>query len=700
MRASRRHATPRPTNEQVGHTPERATGSILGNILGRNGQAATLPGGKHELKRRSAVVFAIALLMSLAGIVAPISQPEAAAEGKQIPPTMMILDASGSMMARDAGGETRLDAAKAASKDFSRSVADDSELGFMVYGTKVGNSPEEREAGCKDVTTLLPVREGNASKIPGEVDKVKASGHTPMGPALKKAAEELPDEGERSIVLVSDGEDTCAPPPVCDVAKDLHEQGIDLTINTVGFLVDPAAKKELECIAKAGGGEYMDAKDTESLSESMKVLATRSAKTTDSSAEEIMGGDDGGSATEVPEDVEIFSTKLREKKSEDSEDEDGAEYFSTPIAKGERLVISVATMQPPSQGVELGYGSNFGVAVKELGYSCRQSVDTDHGVIDSNGPFFASMMTKPAGKDCPPGPFRFRINRESGPYEGKDIPAEVKITRFKNENIDDVPEPFGHDEKLDMKPPAPDSKARKVTPGTWFDDATELDPNSKSTVHAEIVPGETHVYKIKSEYGQQLYGGISSLDAPEADDPGQLRELEVKLLNSARQRASTDSRAFVKEGGKPEFFGNETRLNYRNAVGEGENAPDDPWAEKNWLDGEQYIVVFFNNSWRSGETKDLSKAKNAAATYELTTELKGEKIPGPTFGKVSHDSDLEEKGSESTEAEVDEAAAAQEPEDDGPALLFGMVIGMVLMTIVILFVRKKWREHKKRKQVW
>ena len=105
----------------------------------------------------------------------------------------------------------------------------------MTYGTGTSNAPEEHDAGCRDVTTLAPVRSGQLDDIRGEVDDIEASGYTPMGSALRQAAEELPAEGERSIVLVSDGIDTCAPPPVCEVAEELHDQGIDLIINTVGF---------------------------------------------------------------------------------------------------------------------------------------------------------------------------------------------------------------------------------------------------------------------------------------------------------------------------------------------------------------------------------------------------------------------------------------------------------------------------------
>lgn len=620
------------------------------------------------MKQRSAMVFAIALLLSLAGIVVPFGQPQAAAEAKDIPPTMLILDASGSMMAQDAGGQTRLDAAKEASKNFSRSVSEDSELGFMVYGTKVGNSPEEREAGCKDVTTLLPVGKGNAS------------GHTPMGPALKQAAKELPSEGERSIVLVSDGEDTCAPPPVCDVAKDLHKQGIDLTINTVGFLVDPAARKELQCIAEAGGGEYLDAKDAESLAESMKVLATRTAQTAESNAPEIKGGDDEASAAEVPEDVELFSTPLREKSGGAKNDEDGAEYFSTPIAEGERLAIGVATMPPPSQGSELGFGKNFSVKVEVDEPLCYLANDSDVGIIDSNGPFFASWTTQQAGEDCPAGDFRFKVVRKSGPYKGKEIPAEVSIKRLPNEDLSEVPEPFAADKAENRKEPSAAGKPRKVTPGAWFDDATELNPDAKETVSADIVPGGAHVYKIKTDYGQQLRGGIKVTSEPPKDHYAEIKQLDINVLNSARQKAAIAESVHVREG-ESKAFGNPVRVNYRNMVGDGKEQPSDVESQKAWLDGEQYIVIFLNKSLKAGANHDISKEKNATATYELTTELVGERIPGPSFEKVSNDTEIEESEKAEEPKETEQAAA-----EEGSSINWFLIGAGVLVVLAVALV--------------
>lgn len=632
-------------------------------------------------KRRSSLLFAIALIAALVTIVVPPAQEvRAEDEGKNIPPTMLILDASGSMKTPDADGQTRLAAAKDAAQMFSVAVPSDAELGFMVYGTEVGNSPEERDAGCKDVKTLLPVEKGNVTKIPAEVGKVEASGHTPMGPALKQAAKELPEDGERSIVLVSDGEDTCAPPPVCEVAKDLKKEGIDLTINTVGFLVDSKARKELECIAEAGGGEYMDAKDTVSLADSMKRLTTRTAQTTETEAEEISGGDDYSSAAEVPADVETFSTKLREKSDSDRADEDGAEYFSTPIAEGERLALSVATMPPPSQGDGLGK-SNFALKLDAEESNCFLDSSGDTGIIDSNGPFFSSYTTKQAGEDCPAGDFKFKVVRKSGPYEGQEIPAEVTIKRFANEDLNGVPEPFEEESFSHEDSPQAAEDVEKVEPGTWFHNATELKADGKSTVKADIVPGETHVYKINAEYGQKLRGGMKLLMAPD-EELARISQLQVQTLNSVRQAASLQESKSVNSAteGQSVAFGHAARLNYRNMVGDGEEQPSDVAARKSWLDGDQYIVVFFNNSWGGGEHRDLSEVKNEAATYELTTELTGEKIPGPKFSEASHPQDGDDEGNSKQGAESEEKDSKESEESDSSSNLiwYSVIVGMLL----------------------
>src|SRR4030095_14176464 len=61
---------------------------------------------------------------------------------------------------------------------------------------------------------------------------------------------------ERFIVLVSDGKETCQGDPVV-AAKALAAKGI--TVHTVGFIVDTAARGQLQAIAQTTGGTYFDA---------------------------------------------------------------------------------------------------------------------------------------------------------------------------------------------------------------------------------------------------------------------------------------------------------------------------------------------------------------------------------------------------------------------------------------------------------
>ena len=60
----------------------------------------------------------------------------------------------------------------------------------------------------------------------------------------------------RVIVLVSDGKETCQGDPVV-AARALAAKGI--TVHTVGFIVDTAARGQLQAIARATGGTYFDA---------------------------------------------------------------------------------------------------------------------------------------------------------------------------------------------------------------------------------------------------------------------------------------------------------------------------------------------------------------------------------------------------------------------------------------------------------
>jgi hypothetical protein len=167
----------------------------------------------------------------------------------------LILDASGSMNAKLPNGETRIAVAKRALKGVAGFIPAQSQLSLRMYGSQ---SPAQQK-NCQDSYVAVPFGSADASApaISAAADGVKAQGYTPIAYSLEQAANDFtPDAKERVIVLISDGKETCQGDPVL-AAKQLAAKGI--TVHTVGFVVDTAARGQLQSIARITGGIYFDA---------------------------------------------------------------------------------------------------------------------------------------------------------------------------------------------------------------------------------------------------------------------------------------------------------------------------------------------------------------------------------------------------------------------------------------------------------
>ena len=168
---------------------------------------------------------------------------------------LLILDASGSMNAKLPNGETRIAVAQRAIKGVAGFIPAQAQLSLRMYGAQ---SPA-RQKNCQDTNLAVPFGPASAAggPITASVDGAKAQGYTPIAYSLGQAANDFPaDAKERVIVLVSDGKETCQGDPLV-AAKALAAKGI--TVHTVGFVVDTAARGQLQAIARATGGTYFDA---------------------------------------------------------------------------------------------------------------------------------------------------------------------------------------------------------------------------------------------------------------------------------------------------------------------------------------------------------------------------------------------------------------------------------------------------------
>ncbi|WP_037780194.1 VWA domain-containing protein [Streptomyces sp. HGB0020] len=218
-----------------------------------------------------------ALLATLAaGLAFPAAARAGEPTGEATPKVDLVLDVSGSMRARDIDGGTRMAAAKQAFNEVLDATPEEVQLGIRTLGA---NYPgDDRKTGCKDTAQLYPVSTLDRTEAKTAVATLSPTGWTPIGPALLKAADDLgTDAGSKRIVLISDGEDTCAPLDPCEVARGIAAKGIGLTIDTLGLVPNTKLRKQLSCIAEATGGTYTSVEHTDELTDKVNQLVDRAA---------------------------------------------------------------------------------------------------------------------------------------------------------------------------------------------------------------------------------------------------------------------------------------------------------------------------------------------------------------------------------------------------------------------------------------
>jgi len=179
---------------------------------------------------------------------------------------LFIFDSSKSMNDLIDGKETKLEAAKKALSDFVAILPADLSVGLEVYGHM-----ETQE--CDDIEMIVPVGKLDVDEMQQKINSLQAFGQTPVAAALEKAAAAMTSlKGEKTIVLISDGVDTCDGDPVRAAERIREEMGIDVNIQVAGLGVDESAKEQLKETASAGGGNYYTADNAQQLERSLKDI--------------------------------------------------------------------------------------------------------------------------------------------------------------------------------------------------------------------------------------------------------------------------------------------------------------------------------------------------------------------------------------------------------------------------------------------
>ncbi|MCB1576320.1 MAG: VWA domain-containing protein, partial [Xanthomonadales bacterium] len=127
---------------------------------------------------------------------------------------MLVLDASGSMWGQ-IGGKTKVEIARETVAEVLGNWKSENALGLVAYGHR-------RKGDCSDIETLIEPGPLDRAAFMATVNGLNAKGMTPLSAAVRHAAETLrSSERKATVILVSDGEETCNLDP-CAVGAELE----------------------------------------------------------------------------------------------------------------------------------------------------------------------------------------------------------------------------------------------------------------------------------------------------------------------------------------------------------------------------------------------------------------------------------------------------------------------------------------------
>lgn len=197
--------------------------------------------------------------------LAPTTDPAIPASPQAPPPPtpnniMLVLDASGSMRYRHEG-QPKIDIAREALSTLAGTLHDDMlRVGLVAYGHR-------RKRDCDDVELIAPLASLDREDLERRSGRLSPRGMTPLFAALELAGERLAAaDGNKTIILLTDGEDNCPGAPQEVVRRLWSDHRI--RVHVVGFdIMKTKAALELRTLALAGAGGYFTAATIEGLHE-------------------------------------------------------------------------------------------------------------------------------------------------------------------------------------------------------------------------------------------------------------------------------------------------------------------------------------------------------------------------------------------------------------------------------------------------
>ncbi len=181
----------------------------------------------------------------------------------------IVLDVSGSMNTK-LGESTRWKTALDVLKQVTDALPEDMKVGLRVYGHRYSSKSAET---CTDTQLVVPLQRLDRGRIMKTASRLRPRGETPLIRSVLQTVGDLKAAGGGSVILITDGEESCKGDPVA-AAAELKASGLDVTLNIVGFTITgQAVEAQLGALAGSTGGGYYGAQDGSQLARAVMLTA-------------------------------------------------------------------------------------------------------------------------------------------------------------------------------------------------------------------------------------------------------------------------------------------------------------------------------------------------------------------------------------------------------------------------------------------
>jgi hypothetical protein len=250
----------------------------------------------------------------------------------------IILDASGSMKTM-LGKKSRWDTALETLEQVLTKLPDDFNVGLRMYGHREASTSPRT---CTDSQLVVPIRKLDRAAILRQASSFKPKGETPLVYSALQAPSDLKAAGGGTVILITDGEESCKGDPV-QAAATLKASGLDIALNIVGFTVTgQKVQRDLTAFAQSTGGQFYAAQSGEALADALLVAAVDRFPyiVLDASGKQVAAGEAGGPAEELPPgDYKVVINIGAQPMTATVRVEPGKRQTVQVVARNDRLVL-------------------------------------------------------------------------------------------------------------------------------------------------------------------------------------------------------------------------------------------------------------------------------------------------------------------------------------------------------------------------